>query len=243
MMEMQLNNVSGVEINEYPLPVDTAMGPDTLIGSTLTENNTKIAGFYGEVPASELITGNDLASMIGLTNGTAQNSDTVWLKFILDGKILFIPKVIIRHTVSWDHINAVNAVYGDRELEILGYQFKIRLIQSINPGESVARSSGYDIPITHQSEWNRLFYPISVEHTNTQRFKASQIGPNWVNYTQEELNITTGNGRYTWCQETPNNGPTVRACRGGNAVTSLTWNSSSLTSVEGGWRPVLELVS
>lgn len=243
MMEMQLNNVSGVEINEYPLPVDTAMGPDTLIGSTLTENNTKIAGFYGEVPASELITGNDLASMIGLTNGTAQNSATVWLKFILDGKILFIPKVTLRHTISWDQINAVNAVYGDRELEILGYQFKIRLLQGVNPGEPVTRSSGYDIPITHQSEWNRLLYPISVEQTNQQRIKASQVGPNWVSYTQEELNITEGNGKYTWCQETPSNSTTNRAVHGGNAVTSLTWSASSLTFPEAGWRPVLELVS
>src|SRR6056297_853572 len=40
-------------------------------------------GFFGFVPAKELFTGTELASEIGLTDGTAQNSDSHWIKYIV----------------------------------------------------------------------------------------------------------------------------------------------------------------
>lgn len=212
-------------------------GPNILIG------NDESTGFFGEVPADELITGDALASMIGLTGGTSQNSTTPWLKFFMDDKILFIPKTSLRHSISWDAINSVNAVYGDREIDLLGYRFKIRLLQGIGPGETVTYSNGFDLPATHQSEWNRLFYPISEESTNADYYKLSQTGHNWATYSQAELNISTGDGRRTWCQEAVSDEDTRRAVRGGNAVTQLNWTASSISSTSYGWRPVLELVS
>lgn len=210
-------------------------GPSELIGGD------EDAGFFGEVPADEFITGDQLASALMLNEGVSQNSTTPWLKFFIDDKILFIPKKTLRHSISWDHINAVNAVYGDRSLDLLGYRFKIRLLQGINPGESATTANGSDLPITHQSEWNRLMYPICEDIVSYP--KTSQIGPNWVSYTQAELNITSGDGRYTWCQETPSNSPSSRAFRGHYAVSYLLWNGSSTTSASLGWRPVLELVT
>ena len=43
-------------------------------------------GFFGEVPASELITGDALASQVGISGGTSQNSTAGWLKFAYKGK-------------------------------------------------------------------------------------------------------------------------------------------------------------
>lgn len=212
-------------------------------GSSVLVGHGDTAGFFGQITAANFITGDALASMIGLTGGTSQNNTTPWLKFFIDDKILYVPKMTHRHSISWDQIHAVNAVYGDREVDIQGYRFKIRLLQGINSGESVTNTNGFDLPITHQSEWNRLFYPISAEHTNEAYHKLSQVGPNWVTYTQEELNINTGNGRYTWCQETPSNGPTTRAFRGYLAVSYLYWYTSSSANTYYGWRACLELVS
>lgn len=219
----------------------TGPGPEELIGYTLTNNDTQIAGFFGEVPTSEFIDGDALASMIGLTSGVSQNSTVPWLKFILDGKILFIPKMTIRHSISWDQINNANAVYGNREINILGHQFKVRLLQGINPGESVTVSYGFDLPETHQSEWNRLFYPICEDDVTYP--KTSQVGPNWVTYTGAELNISYGYGGRTWCQETPSDSSTRRSFRGYDAVSSLVWIDTSSAKTYYGWRPVLELVS
>lgn len=210
-------------------------GPNILIG------NDESTGFFGEVPTTEFIAGDQLASMIGLAGGTSQNSTTPWLKFFMDDKILFIPKKTLRHSITWNHIHAVNAVYGDREIDLLGYRFKIRLIQGVNPDESETNATGFDLPETHRSEWNRLFYPICED--NVTYPKTSQIGPNWVTYTHAELNISTGDGRATWCQEAVSDGDTKRARRGYNAVTHLGWTAYSTATTSYGWRPVLELVT
>ena len=66
--------------------VGSIPGPTTLIGGDMTE------GFFGEVTSAELITGDALASEVGISAGTSQNSTAGWLKFALDDKILFVAK-------------------------------------------------------------------------------------------------------------------------------------------------------
>jgi len=81
--------------------------PDTLSFGTMD------AGFFGIVPASDFITGDDLASAVGVTQGTSQFSNTNWLKFAFQGEIYMVPQKPIRHTISWDHLYLQGAVYGD----------------------------------------------------------------------------------------------------------------------------------
>jgi len=81
--------------------------PDTLSFGTMD------AGFFGIVPASDFITGDALASAIGVTQGTSQFSDTPWLKFAFQGEIYMVPQKPIRHTISWDNLYLQGAVYGD----------------------------------------------------------------------------------------------------------------------------------
>ena len=42
--------------------------------------------YYGEIPASEFFTGDELSTLLGVTQGELQNSDTDWFKFSLHGK-------------------------------------------------------------------------------------------------------------------------------------------------------------
>lgn len=225
------------------IPVDTGPGPTELIGYHLTDNNTKISGFFGETTTNQLITGSALAALIGLTTGTVQNDADPWLRFILDGQILFVAKRSLRRAISWNNIAAVNAVYGDRIVEIQDYSFKVRLLQGINPGEPVPNTIDYDPPITHRSEWNRLLYPIVAD--NATYPKTSQVGPNWVTYTEAEIGLgpSGGTGRASWCQETPYNSTTFRAIRGYFSTSLMDWVSSSRTDYGYGWRPVLELIN
>ncbi|MGM0437499.1 MAG: hypothetical protein ACQEQD_04440 [Bacillota bacterium] len=74
---------------------------------------TMDAGFFGIIPANEFITGEQLASDVGITQGASQFSDTPWLKFAFQEEIYIIPQKPIRYNISWDHIYEAGAVYGD----------------------------------------------------------------------------------------------------------------------------------
>jgi len=87
-------------------------------------------GFYGFVQPREFgllldnevskqqFNGVNLALAIGLAQGTAQFSDTAWMKFSWDGEIIFVPVKAIRRTVSWDRIYNQGAVYGDGSIGV-----------------------------------------------------------------------------------------------------------------------------
>lgn len=162
---LQYNNLGSL-----PTPILPSV-PDF---SDVHGSNTIVAGdssygFYGEVSSEDLISGNDLASLIGLTAGTAQNSDAGWLKVVDKNKMLLIAKKTFRHTISWDNINAVNGVFG-RTISIDGVKYVLRLLST--------------------TEWDRFMYPLHVDHPNGV--------PNWANYTNTDLGVVTGNGRATW---------------------------------------------
>jgi hypothetical protein len=88
--------------------VDTIGTP----GPRILKAGNLAAGFFGIVPASEFITGTDLAMQLGITQGTAINSDTPWIKYIWQNKICFTPLKPIRHSITWDAIYAAGAIYG-----------------------------------------------------------------------------------------------------------------------------------
>lgn len=206
--------------------------------------------FIREVPASEFITGAALASQIGLTAGTSQHSDAGWLHFELDGKTLYVAKKPYRHSVSWNNIHAVGAVFGTRTVVFNGKKYKVRLLKSVATGDRyTGGSSGYDPVGTYGSEWNRLMYPIhSGAHTQTGN--PSPVSGEGIRfgtlaqYTDTDLVVhsTGGSGSHNWCQETPSADSTARVIRGAAGVSYLTWIAASELSRHFGWRPVLELI-
>jgi hypothetical protein len=79
---------------------------EIMMGFKVTQGEPLLAGtyehgYYGEVPAGEFITGDQLATQVGLTAGTAFNSDADWLKFSLDNRTLYVAKKPFRYNLSW----------------------------------------------------------------------------------------------------------------------------------------------
>ena len=95
---------------------------------------TTDTGYFGEVSSAALMTGDALASDIGLTAGTSQHSSEGWLKFYVGTNadcnyykrlnnfakpyVIYIAKKPYRHTVSWDDIYARGAVYGSGDIGV-----------------------------------------------------------------------------------------------------------------------------
>ena len=262
-MATQTNGAHGIRVNETlgyieyydgkwkvpsPPPDDTSGSP----GSANLIAGTMQAGFFGEVSASELISGDALASEIGISQGTSQNSTVGWLKFAWKGKILFVAKKAFRNSISWDHINNANAVYGDKSVVIDGLSYKIRLLKGANKDPAGA----YKGSICHGSEWNRLMLPIHQEAISKNWAYPDNVEsdiPVWAHslgtgaqnrYTDEDLLTKKGygSGSYSWCQEVAESAA-YRVYRGNDGVSYSDSATSSNTYGYRGWRPCLELVN
>ena len=199
-------------LGSLPTPIYT---PDF---SSVHGSNTIVAGdsnygFYGEVSSEDFISGDDLASLIGLTAGTSQNSDAGWLKVVDNSKMLLIAKKSFRYTVSWNNINAVDAVFG-RIITLNGVKYILRLLST--------------------TEWDKFMYPLHAEHPNN--------APVWAEYTDADLLVhySYGNGSYTW---TSTRSSSARVLRGSSGVSYSYNDAPSYSSSSSGgygWRPVLE---
>ena len=229
-------------------------GPSTLIAGDMT------AGFFGEVPTSELITGDDLATAIGLTAGTSQFSNEPWLKFALDDNIIYVAKKPYRHTVSWENIYQAGAVYGtgdnglypsggdrlqDAKITVDGFSLDVTLLRGTNTDPAIYTSNGYDMDYTHTSEWNRLMYPIhSGIHTDSSNPSSPSVPyAQWATYSDEDLLLhqNLGNGSYSWVQETQNTDTARHFFRGDYGVTRVGSHTATYAVSGFGWRPALRL--
>ncbi len=67
----------------------------------------------GNPDGSQEFNGVNLAAAVGITQGTAINSNTPWMKFFSGNDIIFVPVKPIRHSTTWNSIYNAGAVYGD----------------------------------------------------------------------------------------------------------------------------------
>jgi hypothetical protein len=202
------------------------------------------AGYFGVVSSSQLITGNNLASKVGISDGTSQHSTAGWLKFAWKGKVEFVAKKPIRYSISWDDINAAGCVFGTKTVVIGGLTYKVRLMKTglVDP------MLGYQGAHLHGSEWNRLMLPIHIKAKDKSWADPDNVEadiPYWgIDFTDKDLHTHAnfGDGARCWCQE---NYPTSskRMFRGGYGVSGSEYGISSYSGTTRGWRPVLELVS
>lgn len=235
----KIDDISGIPGSKY------------LISGTMEE------GFFGEVPTSKLITGNALASRVGISEGISQHSTAGWLKFAYKGEIQFVAKKPIRHSISWDAINTANCVYGDsgdKTVTINGLTYKVTLMRTTNPSNNPkTAASANSGTINHHSEWNRLMgqiheeaingswsYPDNIE-SDIGILKHSLGSGSQGMYSDADLVLVRGNGRRSWCQEMA--GTTSRRLyRGLYGVSHSTLGTSGTGNTDYGWRPVLRLV-
>lgn len=246
-------------------PLAFGPGPQTLIAGDMT------AGFFGEVSADELFRGDELALMVGVTEGTAQNSTAGWLKFAHNNKIKYIAKQAFRHSISWDHLYSRGIVYGTDDSGVAprgtatnqlttvdkdGSQFAVRLLTGGNADPVDVSDSRFFTDDMAQldsgggSEWNRLMYRThqavptddGTDGMRQDRHGGPQAGGNWASYTNADLGID-GNGRAGWCQETATDSSAYRVFRGYDDVAHFYRYTASGPNSSFGWRPALELIT
>lgn len=222
--------------------------PDDTTGSPgpkmLIAGNRK-AGFFGEVPEYAFISGEELSNLGGLIPGIFRFSGEPWLKFMLDGKILFKRKKPIKSYISWDEINDADLVFGDKIISFKGVSYKLRLIKGLEEG--VDTSDGFTYAFTKNSEWNRLMFPIHESALN-QDFMRPEIIPDnfldWgVYYSDEEQNFISDPivAHRQWCQETVES-TGYKVIRGGSQMEILLSRASTAKFTNDSWSPVLEVV-
>lgn len=202
--------------------------------------------FLGEVLASDFITGNALAAVVGLSDGVAQNSNEPWLKFKdpVDGKTKYVAKHTYRHSISRDHLDAVGIVTGNRTITVGGKTYRVRLMKGA-PSNPYLGASGRDLIETHGSEWNRLMYRVIINPFGTTSPTSEEgiVFGEWAKYDEVDMWMTgkAGNGYQSWCQESSLDGN--RLARSANAGVRYVFTSPGATaSLYLGWRPVLELI-
>lgn len=175
-------------------------------------------GFYGTVPASELFTGQEISTALGLTAGILQNDNTDWLHFYVGKDAIcnrdpqkrpyeiYIAKQTVRYNLQWNHINAAGAVTGKTVTDKSGKEYLCRIPTGADKNPS---THTYGTNCTQEaglgSEWNSLMYRVSEkvptcsntligmeynggEYRNT-RHGGAQVGDNWANYTYQELSM------------------------------------------------------
>lgn len=214
--------------------IDLGPGPSKLIGGDMD------AGFFGVVPASELYTGAEISSACGISQGTLQFNDVGWLKFAIDGKIIFKSQKPYRHSINWDHIDSVGAVKGTKQVTKGGNTYKVRLMMGGNGNANDAING------PKSSEWNKLMLPIHIKAKDQSWAYSSYVNTPteyWgIDFTDADLLTYSRHvdGGYHWCQEVYHSDASQRVYRGGMGV-SYSYRYVSMIRVPG-WSPVLELI-
>lgn len=174
-----------------------------------------------------LITGVALASLVGMTAGTSINSPVGFMKFARKGKELFVATRPLRSSISWNQLNAINVITGNKVVEINGVSYKVRLLTGGN-GDPSSAAGG---------EWNELMYAVCSGRP------ASYVGPKLAELSETTLWIGDGsNIRSTLCQETQGGVPAncIRRGRDNTQYYAGLPKTDNGTTVY--WRPVLERV-
>lgn len=237
MLEIHLH----VEKRRSSLPVGP--GPQEIIKGNET------AGYFGEVPASQIYTSSGLASALGITQGVVMNENTVWLKFAHNGRVKYMPKTVIRNSCSWQHLldkgcafhrddpssallsPGITWVPQDKILNHLdGYQFDVHL-PSTTPIAYHNNPNGTNTIIAG-SEWYDLLLRSCINY-------PGPAGDRWANNDQATL---MGGGQYTWSREAYTGQLSWRLCPIGITTQiggyGYTYDERNIIS----WRPVLELL-
>jgi len=209
--------------------VDSGPGATTLVAGDST------AGFYGEVASSDLIDGNGLASLVGLSAGISQYSTIGWLKFAYQDKIVYVAKKPIRYYLSWEALYNLGLVYGTDDYGI------VPLSTPVNQYTTVTIDTH-----TYVVRLMKLFDEDPVIDATIGGDVTALLGGlvnDWGLYTEDEITVPgTANGDAPWAQETPDSNTNNRYLNTSGRIDSFTTKGSTYATSYAGWRPVLELV-
>ena len=105
-----MNTLRGVKKNTIILPCNSSNPGKLLAGNASL-------GYFGEVPVANFVNPSTVANNTSggngntINQGTGINDSVPWLKFVRNGKILYITKKNVRKNISWNHLYECGAVY------------------------------------------------------------------------------------------------------------------------------------
>lgn len=214
-------------------------------GSNMLIGGSMLAGYFGIVPTSELFTGEEISSVCGITDGILQYNNVGWLKFAIDGKIIFKSQKPYRYNLNYSSLVEKNVISGNKVVSKNGNMYKVRLINGAltNPANTSAPDKG-----AVGSEWNRLMLPIHI-NAKTQSWYDNVTAGNpteyWgIDFTDEDLvvnNEVSPNGCYHFCQEVSMANSNSNILRGYYGVSHSSSTHVNNIFPRHGWSPVLEL--
>lgn len=215
-------------LDQSPYKADYIPGPLTL------KKGDQQRGYFGEAQPSEFglfrdgsqigkgLDATTLAAQLNIAEGYVMNNTITWQKFYWQGDIWYIAMQAIRHSISWNSINAAGAVSGKTPLKLTRGTFYPCLLT----GGVYANSK--DVGLGGDNMWDKLLRPL----------RSSGF---WdTNYSDIQLDFRdSGNGYYQWCQEDNANNKQMRyGPRGAGAAGGSTNNIAGFC----GWRPALRFV-
>ena len=227
----------------------------------------KGVAYYGTVSHTDLFTGDQIASEIGLTVGVSKDNQSVWHKYYWNGGIHFWRKTA-KNSISWDSIRNIGAIYGtgtttsrkgnsnvgsvtqNKEVVKNNNTYIVRLMEgsSVDPTEGTGNN-------LHNSEFNLILMNLHAA-TNSGLYSPSPTDgvtySNWsdtANFTNDDFvgwktsfgdeDFTTNDlGESKWQQESSSSG-TSALRRGQGRLSASTVFGSSDTRDFIGWAPVL----
>jgi hypothetical protein len=70
-------------------------------------------GYFGRIAVADFLSITDVKTLSGFSTGTFQTDATLtyWLKFVIDGKILFMPGTYMCSNISWKNLYDAGFVY------------------------------------------------------------------------------------------------------------------------------------
>lgn len=194
--------------------------------------------FKGVTRAVDLIDGQGLATLLGLTSGIPINNSAGWLHFIEDngGLELYIAKKPLRYSIGWEQLQAEA---NGKTVNINGVDYVCRLLTGANadPAADTEARGG---------EWDRYMYNV---YNGERRAELPGGTPVWGNYTAAMLGIgtydnDTTDGVMSLCKEAMSSV--------GHVLRGVKWNRTDIPNIMGmwyqvsntpqtyhGWRPVL----
>jgi hypothetical protein len=214
----------------------TGPGPQTLLRGDYK------AGFFGELLLEDIITIDDFKNIYGLTWALSSIKPTTWLKFVVDGKILFWPNdggFFV--SISATNIYSAGLMYGTNDNTLYWSSLKsgqgiINQVRPFTKGDHVFVPR---MPIARADRRDVSTLTLSGGELDTVIGLAYLGRTNLATYPNALADYTHNNGMYFFTQDCATGN--VGVVRGSGQFDSSVVPALTTTNNIYSYRPVLEL--
>lgn len=161
---------------------DTPPVPGLIAWQYELPDKVKLSGWYGVIPSSDFITARELDTLVNATNvGVSTGVDDGWLKFYIDGRILYTPKKPTRHNAS----GAAFDTLMNKTITIKGNRYSVKHWNITNTPSKTTYSRGEDETYRVGSDYRRLMVRLMAGAD----FSIAEGTDLWAKYTTADIGM------------------------------------------------------